>query len=318
MSDLPARCEGRWFGILSNLGIPAVHLKNVHGPCPFCNGKDRYRWDNKDNKGRWICSQCGAGDGFDLLQKYHGWTFAQAAKEVESIVGTVKPVELPPEMTDDHRRSMLRQVWRNTSPMSMATLDPAWSYLLNRLEGRIPKGPFKDLRQGKVSVRWRRSEGKPLDDGETCMVAVVRDPCGDPCTMHRTYIQNGKKANMPNPKILMPGSYPEGSAIRLMPYTDELGIAEGIETAFAASLHFNMPVWSTINAHNMDRFIAPSQVKHLHIFADNDDSFTGHAAAYACAKRNRCGPQKTRCSVWLPKNVGADWLDQVLEVPLES
>jgi phage/plasmid primase-like uncharacterized protein len=86
--EIQQRALGRWYGILSTLGVATNFLRNKHGPCPVCGGKDRFRWDNKDGKGTFYCSQCGAGDGFELLKKLKGWDFKQAAAEVEGIVGS--------------------------------------------------------------------------------------------------------------------------------------------------------------------------------------------------------------------------------------
>ena len=63
--------NGRWKEILSALGVDPATLKNQHGPCPGCGGKDRFRFDNLNGDGTFICSQGGlgerAGDGFELL-----------------------------------------------------------------------------------------------------------------------------------------------------------------------------------------------------------------------------------------------------------
>ena len=52
------------------VGLP-ITLKNQHGACPGCGGKDRFRFDNLNGDGSFICSQGGlgeiAGDGFELL-----------------------------------------------------------------------------------------------------------------------------------------------------------------------------------------------------------------------------------------------------------
>ena len=48
----------------------------------------------------------------------------------------------------------------------------------------------------------------------------------------------------------MPSTIPEGSAIRLGPIMEAIGIAEGID-ALAASLLFEMPVWAAINTSRM-------------------------------------------------------------------
>ena len=68
---LKPNANGRWKEILSALGVEPATLKNQHGPGPGCGGKDRFRFDNRDGDGTFICSQGGlgekAGDGFELL-----------------------------------------------------------------------------------------------------------------------------------------------------------------------------------------------------------------------------------------------------------
>ena len=76
---LKDRALNRWHGILPALGIPAKALTNRHGPCPMCGGKDRFRFDNKGGRGTWFCSQCGAGDGIELVKQFKGCDFKEAA-----------------------------------------------------------------------------------------------------------------------------------------------------------------------------------------------------------------------------------------------
>ena len=54
--------NGKWPEILSNAGIPFAQLKNHHGPCPGCGGQDRFRFDNLNGDGTFICSQGGLGE----------------------------------------------------------------------------------------------------------------------------------------------------------------------------------------------------------------------------------------------------------------
>ena len=76
---------GRWFEILTSLGVDSCFLSNKHGPCPICGeGRDRFRFDNKQGRGTYICSQCGAGDGFNLIAKCFGITNSHAFKQVAS------------------------------------------------------------------------------------------------------------------------------------------------------------------------------------------------------------------------------------------
>ena len=52
---------------------------------------------------------------------------------------------------------------------------------------------------------------------------------GEKAALHRTYLAaDGDKANVSSPRKMM-GSMPSGAAVRLMPYTNVIGIAEGIE-----------------------------------------------------------------------------------------
>ena len=79
---------GRWKDmIFPAFAITVPVHKNKHGPCPICGGTDRFRCDDKQGKGTWICNQCGAGDGFELIVKARGYSHAEVLKEVGSILG---------------------------------------------------------------------------------------------------------------------------------------------------------------------------------------------------------------------------------------
>src|SRR5690606_38385465 len=76
-------------------GIETRFLRNKHGPCPLCGGKDRFRWDDRDGSGSFYCNQCGPGPGLLLVRKLHGWTYAEACREVDRIIGTNAPPATP-------------------------------------------------------------------------------------------------------------------------------------------------------------------------------------------------------------------------------
>ena len=63
--------RGNWKIILSHLGINTNFLENKHGPCPGCGGYDRFRFDDLNGSGSFICSQgtgeIASGDGFELI-----------------------------------------------------------------------------------------------------------------------------------------------------------------------------------------------------------------------------------------------------------
>jgi putative DNA primase/helicase len=93
-----------------------------------------------------------------------------------------------------------------------------------------------------------------------------------------------------------------------------MGIAEGIENALSASImNEGMVVWSAVNGGLLSKWSPPPEVQMVHIYADNDASFTGQAKAYALA--NRLVVQfKIKTMVHLP-NEARDWND-VLNVAL--
>ncbi|MBF0690497.1 DUF927 domain-containing protein [Providencia alcalifaciens] len=92
--DVKLKANGQWQNILSNLGVE-VPL-NTHTACPHCGGKDRFRFDDKDGNGTFICSQCGSGDGLDLVQRVLGGSVTEAAYEVAGMIGIDTRSDNPP------------------------------------------------------------------------------------------------------------------------------------------------------------------------------------------------------------------------------
>src|SRR5262249_53923446 len=120
-AEIHARLASSWPNVLAQLGIPEAALRNKHGPCPACGGRDRYRFDNKRGRGDWICNQCGAGDGFKLLEHVHGWSFSEARRRVIEAAGlsdtspilitapVTRPASIQPIATPTERVHRLRR-----------------------------------------------------------------------------------------------------------------------------------------------------------------------------------------------------------------
>jgi putative DNA primase/helicase len=104
------------------------------------------------------------------------------------------------------------------------------------------------------------------------LLAPVRDVQGALVTMHVTYVPEGRKLATHQPrKLLSPLTGRTGCAVPLEPIADDtLGLAEGIETALAASAQTGVPTWSALNTSLLAKFEPPANVKRLVIFADRD------------------------------------------------
>lgn len=292
--------KGKWRGILSELGVPESYLTGKHVACLFCQSKDNFRWDNKDGSGSWICT-CGAGGGMDLAIRFLNADFAAVAAKIDRIVGNLRPdtTVRTAEIPEETRRSMLNATWREAVPLSPGDL--VHQYLGSR--GLVTDAPdlrfHPKLRDGMGGIR-------------PTMVAKVSGPDGKPVTLHRTFLRPDglDKAEMESPRKLMPGPIPDGACVRLSGLRSELCVAEGIETALAVERLFQTPCWATINASMMAKWIAPAGVESVTVFADNDASFTGHAAAYALAKRLKA--KGVEVNVRIPPEADSDWNDFLL------
>ena len=292
--------RGKWRGILLSLGIDQSFLSGKHGPCPVCGGSDRFRWDNQHGAGGFICSQCGAGNGFDLLMRVHGWDFAATAAKVDEVLGNVD-ADPPtrPAMSKEDRNRMLNRLWASATALQQGDL--AYAYLAGR--NALPK---------VIPACLRFAPDCPAPDGQSrpAMLALVHDADGAPCTIHRTFLGPDGKADMASPRALMPGEIADGSAVRLSPVHGELlGIAEGIETALAATARFGVPVWAALNATMLGKWQPPGNVRQVVVFGDNDRTFTGQAVAYALARR-LAAQKGLAVEVRIPGRVDTDWADE--------
>lgn len=289
--------RGKWRGILLHCGVPKEFLTGKHGPCLFCGGKDRARWDNKDGNGTFFCSQCGAGDGFEFLKRFKGWDFKTAAAEVDKVIGNVRaePIRKP---LDNHKRAdLLNDLWAGSFALGD---DMAARYLKGRgvLPGRVP-----------TCLRFHPDCPVPGGARAPAMLAMVQGVDGDAVNIHRTFLGPNGKADMDDPRATMPGPLPDGCAVRLYPvHGERIGIAEGIETAIAAAKRFNMPVWAALNSTLLGKWQPPAGVSSIVVFGDNDPKFGGNAAAYALAHR-LAARLRLDVEVRIPAIVGKDWAD---------
>jgi putative DNA primase/helicase len=289
---------GKWAGILKHFGLDDQFLSKKHGPCPLCGGVDRYRWTDQNGSGSYFCSGCGRGWGSDLVMKLNGWDFKTAMCKIDEIIGGVVAQEIRQEKTDAEKRSYIKRILHQCKKVTEG--DPVHKYLVSRCGvSEIP-----------ADIRYHPCLGHTSGGVHPVMVTIIRDSAGRGVTLHRTYLtQEGKKASLNPAKKFVEGMALKGAAARLCDVVDHVGIGEGIETSLSASTRFGIPVFAATNAYMLENWEPPKGIEKVTIFADNDSSFTGHAASYALAKRLRIGGYAV--DVEIPPNVDTDWADYV-------
>jgi putative DNA primase/helicase len=295
--DTIERARGRWREILPRLGIATSFLVNRHGPCSLCGGKDRFRFDDREGTGSYICGQCGAGVGIILLRKLNGWDHKTACEEVDKIIGNVAPLPEPPRRDDDHG-ARLQRVERMLAEADAPQIVAV--YLQSRGLTSIPQ-----VLRGHPALPYVNGSGT-FRGRIPAVVAPVLGPDGALVSAQRIYTD----MSLVERKMTLPAAGTiKGGAVRLFDLAERMGIAEGCETAIAAHELFGLPVWAALTADNMALWLPPAGVKHVTVYADHDASFTGHAAAYALARRLTA--KRIEVEVQMPPQLGADWLDML-------
>lgn len=298
-----------WRYVLKATGIDEKFLSKKHGPCPACGGKDRFRFDNKNGRGDFICNQCGAGDGFKLIMQTQGVTFAEARALVidhgrlsGSAHRETRPVAhapAPVEIAKPTRRvlALLRE------SCAVEDCDAAIVYLRGRGLWPLPKG--HGLKAHPSVEYWQDSQSIGRFPA---LLAGVRDMCGELVTVHVTYLeQSGEKLKGFESRKLLSGlSGRDGCAVPLMQLDGgTLGIAEGIETALSASIMHSVPVWAALNTSLLQKFEPPEQIGKLLIFSDRDI-----AGLDAATKLMQKLQEKVRLEIRTPQ--AKDWNDALM------
>jgi putative DNA primase/helicase len=289
---------GKWRGILMSVGVDESFLKNVHGPCPACGGKNRFRFDDKDGHGTFYCNQCEiiAGDGFALLKNLKGWPFERAAREVDAIIGNIPldtKVASPAAQKDI--QAILKRLYAESRPIRKG--DVAWTYLESRcgeIGGMVSKLRLHPSLRHKASGLYFPTLLSPMRHGAE----------GHGVGYHRTYLTpEGTKAPVEPCKM----NLGDAATIELGPAMEEMGIGEGIESSLCAAQIKVRPIWAAGCSGMLKKWNPPAVAKSIYIMADHDPNFVGQLAAFELASRLR--NQGLQVEVFFPPETGADWAD---------
>lgn len=254
------------------------------GPCPKCDGTDRFSINMR--KRCWNCRGCQVGgdiiklvehlDGVDFIGACTTLIGAPMSKGNHSVKRLVAVNcrqggndGAKPACGSDRGRQLAGEIWHSARPIS-GTL--AETYLRRRGLG-LRERPNRVLRF-YPDCPFGMNARKP------CMIALFRNIATDePQAIHRTALTaEGSKIDR---KYLRS---PAGAAIKLSASIgQELTIGEGIETTLAGMQLGFAPGWALGDAGNLQSFPVIPNVTQLTILVDYDRA--GEDAARTCMFR---------------------------------
>jgi putative DNA primase/helicase len=316
---------------------------NKAGPCPLCfdgeRGGKRFRFDNKGGLGTWFCQQCGAGNGYTLIERFTGMSKVEILKSLDDGncgISSETPIkrftfedtDFSPEQVKKNRSKLVEV---SSGTLSLAGDDPVSLYLGNRVPGCDLSRVSQDIRFHPGLKFYEEGKGGRFINRGTfpTMVARVVDAAGKPITLHRTYLTlKGEKAPLEDPKKQMKGIRKlDGAAIRItdVPESRTLGLTEGIETglAVATGYRYRINVWSLLNCGNLALADIPEgRFDKIVIFADHDYIDTKKqyrpGEHFAQLLRERLEKKGYEVEIRIPPKEGTDFADVWLAIHNEQ
>ncbi|HDZ2580083.1 TPA: DUF927 domain-containing protein [Klebsiella pneumoniae] len=305
----------RWPTVLAGLHIDVPDSPRRHAPCPACGGSDRFRFDD-GGRGSFICNQCGAGDGLDLIKRVNNCDTTEAAQLAADVLGidyrTVKQDEATASQKREQMKAESQQREQERQRRKLAEIEQRRGLFVSHWQG-LAETAFEGeseylMNKGLVGFTF-----PVLPDGSLLLGLV--DESGT-VTAAQTITQQGEKR-------LLAGSAKRGAyhAVNAADAPQSVLIAEGLATAL--SVHLIRPEALTVCAIDEGNLQPVAQAMHqrypnaqIIIAADNDikpgEPNTGKDAAEKAAKA---------VSGWvaLPPTVKkADWNDYHQQYGLEA
>jgi hypothetical protein len=198
-----------------------------------------------------------------------------------------------PADPDRGGRLLAVRLWAAARPLAGS---PAEAYLASR--GLKTASP--DLR---FDARTPCGRG-PHAARRPAMLAAVRDAAGL-VAVHRTFLDLDppRLAAMPGPRRGL-GRLRAGAVRLCMPASGTLGLAEGIETAIAATQLSGIACWASLGSARFGRVAIPDGVERLILFLDNDRAGRRAEQLARAAHGGRCLVEPRYA-----EPAGADWND---------
>jgi phage/plasmid primase-like uncharacterized protein len=268
-------------------------------PCPVCGPTKRGAsarrrvlriWRPDDHFASFKCARCGIA-GYER-RNGSGAASIPAGKPYA-------PLRSQNELDEIKRkRRQAQAIWEASQP---AAGTPVETYLRSR-GITLPIPP--------VLTYHARLRHTPTGTAWPAMVALVQHGVtGKALAIHRTYLREdgtGKADVDPNKMMLGPVA---GGAVQVAPLSDEIVIAEGIETALSIMQMTDKPVWAALSAGGIEALDMPLGVRRVILAADGDER--GDDAVRKAGARLKAADPSRHISIARPPR-GLDFNDVLL------
>ncbi|MCX8727828.1 primase-helicase zinc-binding domain-containing protein [Gilliamella sp. B2838] len=241
INEITAEAVGKWRLIFSSLGIEVGNGK--HCPCPVCGGKDRFRFDNQNGRGTYICNQCGSGDGLELIKNYCQCDAKEASNKVAECLN----------LSNQNNQIRENLVFRKIDSEQLHNDNIPDNPVCKKVEYLLSKAT---LGQSQYLTKKGLTFDLPLLDNGRIFVPMLN--------LHNEYA-GGQFIEPDGSKHLMKGSNKKGAFIWVNPNlgkpdevkkelltANEIIICEGLATGISiAVFRHRSPVISAIDAGNL-------------------------------------------------------------------
>ncbi|MGY0147000.1 DUF927 domain-containing protein [Edwardsiella tarda] len=260
---------GQWPFVLAGVHINVPDSPRKHTACPACGGTDRFRFDD-NGRGSFICNQCGAGDGLDLIKKVNNCDTTEAAQLVADVLGIdYRAVQTDPAAASQRREQLEADRQQREQERQQQAAEDAeqrratFTRLYAEMRQNVTLGESVYL----MSKGFGGLSFPILPDG-SLLLALVGDT-GD-VTAAQTISPQGEKR-------LLTGSAKRGAyyAVNAPEQPQSVLIAEGLATAL--SVHLMRPDALTVVAIDAGNLLPVAEVMRrkypeaqITIAADND------------------------------------------------
>ena len=220
VNTILSRAQGHYKSILLSAGANEMIFKTKNLECPWCAGVDRFSYTDKFGKGDSFCRHCGYHSGVDLLMKIKNFGYVDALRFMARFLNLPIHEEKTYRVTKTQEQSSpVEEVW--AASHALGEKDSAYVYLRSR--------GLKKCFPAALRASNRLRYAQPSEDGRSWdhsfyegLVAEIVNSEGDRVSLHRTYLDKGRKAPVKAVKKVL-GKELSGCAVRLAE-TDESGV----------------------------------------------------------------------------------------------